>query len=52
MSETNQGACQRCGKGEDLCFHACPFAEEINDDHDPEKCNCCDDCRHECAMDI
>lgn len=31
--------------------HTCPFAEEINDDYD-SLCTCCDECAHECAMDI
>jgi hypothetical protein len=31
--------------------HTCPFAEEINDDGET-LCRCCDDCTHECAMDI
>lgn len=32
--------------------HSCPFASEINDNDEPEYCTCCDDCQHECAMDI
>ncbi len=28
----------------------CPFAMEIHDNDAP--CKCCDDCRHQCAMDI
>lgn len=28
----------------------CPFAEDIRGDDTP--CDCCDDCRHQCAMDI
>lgn len=31
--------------------HGCPFDEEINGDYE-ERCNCCPDCTHECAMDI
>lgn len=31
--------------------HGCPYAEEINDDF-TTKCNCCEACTHECAMDI
>lgn len=31
--------------------HSCPYAEEINDDSD-SLCNCCQKCRHECAMDV
>lgn len=30
--------------------HTCPFKLEINGNDD--LCNCCDSCRHECAMDI
>lgn len=32
--------------------HSCPYAEEIGGNDDPEYCTCCDDCRHECCMDI
>ena len=32
--------------------HACPYAEEINDNNDPEYCICCNDCRIECSYDI
>lgn len=32
-------------------LHPCPFREEIYDD-DEFTCRCCDDCTHECAMDI
>jgi hypothetical protein len=28
----------------------CPYSTEINDNY--EECICCEDCRHECAMDI
>ena len=49
---TSEGECQRpeCGNpaAED---HTCPFAYEINDDHETE-CNCCDDCTQDCADDI
>ena len=31
--------------------HSCPYAGEIHDDYESE-CNCCDECTHECAMDI
>jgi hypothetical protein len=31
--------------------HSCPYAEEINDDHET-LCNCCDACQQECADDI
>lgn len=31
--------------------HTCPYAEEINDDHET-LCNCCDRCQQECSDDI
>ena len=44
--------CQRTrctAKGEPL--HGCPYQEDVNDNYE-FRCNCCDECRHECAMDI
>ena len=63
MSETPQGAASefndgldvdmcRCGKNPAQNPHSCPYVEEIGDNHGGEYCICCDDCRHECAMDI
>ena len=44
--------CQSCenltGTSE---LHSCPYQADINND-DSEHCNCCNDCSHECAMDI
>lgn len=37
---------------EDGESHACPFAEEIHDNHDPEYCKCCERCTQECREDI
>lgn len=31
--------------------HECPFASEIHDDHET-MCCCCEDCAHECAMEV
>ncbi len=42
--------CERCRKSPGEPDHECPYASEINDDHQP--CNCCSDCSYECAMDI
>ena len=42
----------RCGVNPATEPHPCPYAEEINDNDDPEFCTCCADCQHECAMDI
>ena len=39
--------CKRVGQEE----HPCPYAEEINGDYE-FRCTCCDECRHECLMDI
>ena len=39
----------RC-KHEQTEPHECPYAVEINDDHEP--CTCCDSCAGECADDI
>jgi len=41
------GNCQNAAQGD----HTCPFSEEIHGDCETT-CNCCDDCQHECAMDI
>lgn len=43
--------CQHCNKNEATEEHTCPYAEEINNDSE-SMCNCCDECCHECAMDI
>ena len=43
--------CDRCDKPSSG-LHSCPYAAEINGNDDPEYCNCCDDCRHQCCMDI
>jgi hypothetical protein len=42
--------CTRC-KGLGEPDHGCPYAEEINDNHELQ-CNCCPGCQHECAMEI
>lgn len=31
--------------------HGCPYAEDVNNDSE-KKCNCCDFCAEQCAMDI
>lgn len=43
--------CPTCKKNPAASAHTCPFQCEINDNEEFE-CHCCDDCRHECAMDI
>ena len=44
--------CQRCKGPVSGELHGCPYRIEINDSTNAEYCNCCDRCRHECAMDI
>jgi hypothetical protein len=41
--------CQCGGAGQ--AEHPCPFKEEINNDSEA-RCNCCENCTHECARDI
>lgn len=43
--------CCRCESSEGTEDHTCPYAEEINDDHE-SLCNCCADCTSQCADDI
>lgn len=47
VTENKCGRCEKPGEPD----HSCPFAEEIHDNYD-KQCNCCDECRHECLMDI
>lgn len=39
--------CDNDGEG----IHQCPYQEEIYDNHEPY-CNCCEECEHECRMEI
>ena len=44
--------CERPGCHEEaLPPHVCPYAADINDDHET-KCTCCEKCSQECADDI
>lgn len=43
--------CRRCKSNTAKESHGCPYAEDIGGDYDT-KCDCCDDCEHQCAMDI
>lgn len=52
MSETSEEAkCSRCKVNPAEPDHTCPYAEEINDDHE-SLCDCCDACASECAADV
>lgn len=44
--------CVTCGKNPSQAPHSCPYAEEVSGNDDPQYCNCCDDCIHQCAMDV
>lgn len=43
--------CMQCGK-QSAGLHPCPCASAVNNNNDPDHCNCCDDCARECRMDI
>lgn len=49
--EETLNKCKRCDKRPATEMHTCPYQEEINDDHELH-CDCCDECQHDCAMDI
>jgi hypothetical protein len=42
--------CGKCEKHVAEDPHSCPYAESVY--HDESPCNCCDDCAHECGMNI
>lgn len=44
----SRGGCKNPGTEE---LHSCPYAEDIDDDHE-KTCRCCADCTDECAQDI
>ena len=47
----DDGMCEECGKNPKTAPHQCPYQYDVNDDHD-YGCTSCDECTHECAMDI
>lgn len=49
--QNDRPKCSYC-KNDGQVSHPCPFAEEIHDNYDPEFCNCCEACTHDCAMDV
>ena len=50
-STTVRPKCGNCGTNDAADEHGCPYAEEIHDDF-TTMCTCCDDCRHDCLMEI
>jgi hypothetical protein len=52
MDNKNQTQlCECCQKNPAVDPHICPYAADVNNDNESE-CTCCDECAHECAMDI
>jgi hypothetical protein len=45
------GARNGC-KNEARPRHSCPFQSDVNDDDNPNYCDCCEDCTHECCDDV
>jgi hypothetical protein len=43
--------CGSCNLNPSNEGHTCPYAEEINN-NEKTLCDCCDECTHECCMDI
>lgn len=43
-------SCDRCNSPS-FELHTCPFAVDIHGDYE-SLCNCCENCTHQCAMDI
>lgn len=45
--------CQRCGSIQNQVIeeHICPYRADIDADYET-LCMCCENCQHECAMDI
>ena len=39
----------RYGKVHRKPSHPCPYEAEINDNSDPQYCNCCDECTQDCG---
>lgn len=43
--------CQSCKAKPGLPLHICAYSEELYPD-DTDRCNCCDDCAANCALDV
>ena len=50
IEETQYEKCQTCKASPAQPLHECPFDQELYEGL--VRCNCCDHCVHECAMDI
>lgn len=51
LLDTGSVKCLKCSNLGTLDLHSCPFSEEITGNY-AEDCNCCADCRGNCAMEI
>ena len=47
----SEEVCPLCDKAPAETAHLCPYAEDINDDHET-LCRCCSNCTGDCADDI
>lgn len=48
--KAQESKCQKCGnKAQPM--HPCPYRSDIDGDNET-MCNCCEECQHECAMDV
>ena len=47
---SNCGGCRGC-KNPPQEEHSCPYQADVNNDEEYQ-CTCCEDCTHECAMEI
>lgn len=50
ISVETSSECRCCGGIPSADFHTCPYKDDIYSDQ--SLCNCCEDCQHQCAMDI
>ena len=48
--QSEHGECPECGAEGAAQEGECPYQSEINET--TLMCDCCEQCRHECAMDI
>lgn len=49
--ESTDNKCQNCMKNEGQEQGPCPYKVEIYGDEET-LCNCCEDCQHECYMNV
>jgi hypothetical protein len=47
----SENKCSKCKKEDAEPIHSCPFKCDVHNDY-KTKCDCCDKCRHDCAMKV